>query len=87
MTRRLLIAIDAERAIARLDAPVRKRVQERLARLITHFDEVLPLPLGGELRGFCKLRVGDWRIVYEIRESSNEIIVHQVDRRDKIYRR
>ena len=84
---RLLITIDAERAISKLDSPIRKRVQERLSRLVMHFNEIHPLPLGGVFRGFCKLRVGDWRIVYEIRESSSEIIVHLVDRRDKIYKR
>lgn len=54
---------------------------------VAHFDETVPLPLGGDFKGFFKLRIGDWRIVYEVKGIEQEIIIHAVDKRDKIYKR
>ena len=78
---------EAKRDIEKLDAPVRRRIYERLSWLAYHFDEVVPVALTVPFTGFFKLRTGDWRIVYEINESTHEIIVHAVDRRDKVYKK
>lgn len=67
--------------------PIRRRTYERLFWLAYHFDEITPLPLEATLKGFFKLRVGDWRIVYEVNDVDKEIVVHAIDRRDKIYKR
>ena len=77
----------AERDIEKLSPPIAQRVKDRLAWFVNHFEEVVPLPLGGKWRGFFKLRVGDWRIAYEVKEEEKKVIVHAVDRRDKIYKR
>jgi len=84
---RFHITVDAERDIQRLDAPVQRRVKERLAWFMGHFEEIVPLPLGGTLAGLFKLRVGDWRIVYQIENDAQLVTIHIVDRRDKIYKR
>ena len=84
---RFCITIDAENDIARLDKPIRKRVKERLLWFQSHFEEMVPQPLGGTLAGFFKLRVGDWRIVYGIENDMSLVTIHVVDRRDKIYKR
>lgn len=78
---------EAEEDLARLDPQIRKRVVEKLQWLIDNFDHVIPLPLGGEWRGFFKLRVGDWRIIYEVEAQETKVTVHEIDRRDKIYKR
>lgn len=78
---------EAKRDLEKLDVPVRRRVYEQLLWLANHFDEITPLPLEATLKGFFKLRVGDWRIVYEVNDVDEEIIVHAIDRRDKIYKR
>lgn len=77
----------AEHDIGRLSPPIAHRVKERLSWFAEHFEEVVPLPLGGTWRGFFKLRVGDWRVVYEVKEDERIVVVHIVDRRDKIYKR
>ena len=79
------ITHQAERDISQLDVPIVRRVKERLEWFVTHFEEVVPLPLGADYKGFFKLCVGDWRIVYEVKDLERKIIVHAVDRRDKIY--
>ncbi|HEX9722291.1 MAG TPA: type II toxin-antitoxin system RelE/ParE family toxin [Candidatus Paceibacterota bacterium] len=70
-----------------LDAPTRRRVLQRLKWFMENFNNITPLPLGGEWRGFFKLRVGDWRIVYKPNYESYRIVVHRIDLRDKVYRR
>ena len=84
---RFHITVVAENDVSRLDTPIRKRVKERLRWFQEHFEEIVPLPLGGTLAGFFKLRVGDWRIVYGIENDKSLVTIHVVDRRDKIYKR
>ena len=84
---RFHITENAERDVARLDAPIRKRIKERLLWFQDHFEEVIPLPLGGSLTGFFKLRAGDWRIVYGIENDKSLVTIHAIDHRDKIYKR
>ena len=43
--------------------------------------------LTGDLAGLHKLRVGDYRVVYEVLHSEQTIIVHLVGHRRDIYRR
>lgn len=76
----------AERDLAVLDHPLRRRIIEKLGWLIENFDSIVPLPLGGRWRGLFKLRVGDWRVAYEINFSKKLITVHYIDRRDRIYK-
>ncbi len=70
-----------------LDSEVRQRVLEKLVWFTENFGNFAPIPLGGAWRGFFKLRVGDWRIVYEINYSKHVITVHAIDNRDKVYKK
>ena len=70
-----------------LDAEVRQRVLEKLEWFTENFGNLVPIPLGGIWKGFFKLRVGDWRIVYEINYLEHIITVHVVDNRNKIYKK
>ena len=54
----------AEDDLARLDRTARRRIITGLYWLTENFDEVTPLSLGGEWKGFFKFRVGDWRTIY-----------------------
>ena len=44
-------------------------------------------PLKGELRGLRRLRVGDYRIVYELLDTELVVLVVRVAHRRKAYRR
>lgn len=77
----------AERALAKLDNPLRVRVLQKLHWLIRSFSLTDLIPLSAELKGFFKLRIGDWRIVYEIDYSEEKVIVHSIGHRDKIYKK
>lgn len=43
-------------------------------------------PLGGELEGLHSARRGDFRIIYEIFEDEQVIVVHRAARRADVYR-
>ncbi len=73
--------------LERLASTVREDVLGKLEWLRVHFSEVSPIPLSAEWRGFYKLRVGDYRIIYDVRWSSFRLIVVVVEHRSRAYRR
>ena len=77
----------AEEDLAKLDAVVRKRITEKLQWMIQNFEYLTPIPLEEPLNGFFKLRVGDWRIAYEIENEKALATIHMIDHRDKIYKK
>lgn len=56
----------ASQDLARLDKPVARRIVQRINWLATRLDEVRIEPLTGDLAGLYRLRVGDYRIIYEV---------------------
>lgn len=64
--------------------------QDRL-RIVEGIDKLRENPhigklLKGELSGLRRLRVGSWRVVYEINESEVLILVLRVAQRKDVYR-
>ena len=67
---RLIPTATFERALARLDRHVVRRVSERLSLLEESTHGILPLafvPKG--LEGLCKYKVGEWRVFLMLNES------------------
>ena len=77
----------SEDDLAVLDRQVRRRIIDRIKWFSENFDNLDPLPLGGEWRGFFKLRVGDWRIIYTLNTKKEIILIQYIDRRDQIYKK
>ncbi len=78
---------DAVSDLAVLDRPIRRRIIEKLDWLLENFDSVVLSGLGAEYKGFYKLRVGDWRVVYKVNWEYSLIIVCYIDHRNKIYKK
>lgn len=76
----------AARELAVLDRKVASRVAKRVRWLAENFDSIKPHPLSGELSDFYKLRVGDYRVVYQILNMEQTIVVHAIGHRREIYR-
>lgn len=76
-----------EADLEKLDVSTRTRILQKLRWLVDNFEYITPIPLGEPLKGFFKLRVGDWRIIYEVNENKKVVIVHAVDIRDRIYKK
>lgn len=81
---RILDAATSE--LAGLDN-VGRRIVERIHRLAKNLDEVKPEPLTGDLAGLYKLRVGNYRVVYERVHDERTIVIHAIGHRREIYRK
>ena len=77
----------AARDLARLDLPEARRIVQRINWLASNLGTVKPETLSGDLAGFYKLRVGDYRVVYEILDAEQVLLVHAIGHRREIYRR
>lgn len=82
----VILTREAEKDLDDLDSSIRNRIVQKLVWMRDNFDTVVPIPLGGLWRGFFKLRVGDWRVIYEIETKKRIVIIHQLGLRDKIYK-
>ncbi len=65
-------------SIKSLEKDIRQRVFDKLKWFIQNVDNLTLLPLKGNLSGFYKLRVGDYRIIYEININDKVVTVHKV---------
>jgi mRNA interferase RelE/StbE len=84
---RIRILDAATRELARLDKPTGRRVVERIKWLAANLDDLNPYTLTGDLAGFYKLRVGDYRVLYEILQDEQTLVIHKIGHRREIYRR
>jgi len=84
---RFEITREGQDDLARLDTASRNRILAKLKWFAENFDHLVPLALGVPWRGFFKLRVGDWRVVYEIEHEKRLVTVHVIDRRNVVYKR
>ena len=62
------------------------------ARIVTVIDRLAETPhlgaaLKGDLRGLRRIRVGDYRVVYEVRDDELVVLVVRVAHRRDAYRR
>lgn len=84
---RVEFVAEAEADLRLIQKTWRRKILERVKWLGESFDVITPIPLHGEWRGFFKLRVGDWRVVYLIEYDRRVILIRYIDRRDRIYKK
>ena len=77
----------AIRDLERLDKSAGARIVQRVKWLAENFDSVAPKRLTGQLAGLCKLREGDYRIIYQALRPEKTILVHSIGHRRDIYRK
>jgi mRNA interferase RelE/StbE len=83
---RLRILDAATRELAALDKQIATRIVKRVRWLSENLDSVRPQPLTGDLSDFYKLRVGDYRVIYEVLRRDETIVIHSIGHRREIYR-
>ena len=75
----------AQRQLAKLDPPLRKRIAAAIDGLADN-----PRPSGGKkLQGagnVWRIRVGDYRILYEIHDRQLLVVVIEIGHRREVYR-
>ena len=73
--------------IKKLDSSTRKDIQNYIKKISnTKNPQTLGKPLSGNLKGFWRYRVGDYRILCELRKKELIILVIDIGHRSKIYR-
>ena len=75
--------------LAKLDKPTARRVTEFLRNRVAPLDDARSIGhalTGSELGEFWRYRVGDYRIVCEIRDKVLVILVIRIGHRREIYR-
>ena len=81
----LQIKTSAARELARIDKPQRTRLIEAIDRLTENPHRGQQMK--GELTGLRRIRVGDYRVIYEIDAGRLIILVIRIGHRREIYRR
>lgn len=67
----------------RLPSEVKPRVVEAVRELL--MNPHVGVPLVGPLKGLWRLRIGKYRVLYEINEKEKIVVLHDVDLRKRIY--
>lgn len=78
---------EAEKDISVLDKSVRKRILEKISWFENNFNEILPTVLTADFRDYFKLRIGDWRVFYQVDWYRNIITIKYIDHRSKVYKK
>ena len=71
------------RDIPRLDPPVRRRVRTAIERKLTMHPEAAAKPLAHTTQQLWSLRVGDWRVIFALREE--ELWILKIGHRRDVY--
>ena len=84
------IAPEALDDLGKLDFPVRKRITEKIDWLgentdVLYHHQLSSLP--DELKGLCRIHVGDWVVLYWIYRRARQIKIYGVEHRSKVYRK
>jgi mRNA interferase RelE/StbE len=78
------ISSSAERALRRLDRPVENRITSAILELASN-----PRPHGclkvKSEEGVWRIRIGDWRVGYQVDDASSEVLVVKIAHRSDFY--
>jgi mRNA interferase RelE/StbE len=72
--------------LARLNKPIAQRILTKIRWLVDNFQVLTPESLTGQWEGMCKLRVGDYRVLYTFSKTETSITVHFVRHRRDVYK-
>ena len=74
----------AERELKRLDQPVRNRIIIALSALASELRPAGCLKVKSE-ENVWRIRVGDWRVGYQVDDNNSEVVVVRIAHRSDFY--
>jgi mRNA interferase RelE/StbE len=83
---RLHLLERAEQDLTSLDKEVARRILKKLSWLAENIETVRREQLTGDLAGFLKFRIGDYRVIYQTLESESLILVYEIGHRREVYK-
>jgi len=61
---------------------VRERIAKKIEWLAENLDQIMPQQLTGNLAGYYKLRVGDYRVIYDFISEEKVLIIYKIGQRN-----
>jgi mRNA interferase RelE/StbE len=89
MSYRVEIGSRADAQLAELDAAIGASVERKIQWLAENAAVMIHRRLVGmpeDLSGLCKLRIGDWRILYWIYHREEIVRIYRIQHRSEVYR-
>lgn len=83
MSYKILLSPKANNFLKKLDKKDKERIENKLRDL--REDSELGKPLTGKLSGLWSLRIGDYRVLYQIKDNELVILVLKIGHRKKVY--
>jgi mRNA interferase RelE/StbE len=77
---------EALKELVQLDPVISKRICKKIDWLSMNFENIVPEPLKGHFEGVYKLRIGDWRAIYDVNSKAKLIRIHLIGHRRDIYK-
>ena len=77
---------EALASLTLLDKQIAQRVLDRVKWLSFHINDVNHKALTANLKGAFKLRVGEYRVIYEINNKENILTIRFTAHRSEVYR-
>jgi len=80
------LSIRAQEFLSKLDNNIKERIEKRLKNL-----EYNPIPSDTKFIGrdnnekVFRYRIGKFRVLYKIKESSKIILISKIDKRERVY--
>jgi mRNA interferase RelE/StbE len=71
--------------LEKLTQTVRERIVKKINWLAEKFDQINPQSLTADLAGLFKLRVGDYRVIYEFNHEEEIIFIDRIGHRREVY--
>lgn len=80
---------DAEESFKNFDKTIQKRIAIKIDWLSENADKVIHHPLKSlpdDLSGLCRMRIGDYRLLYWVYTEAKQIKIYEIEHRGKDYR-
>ncbi|MCS6903012.1 MAG: type II toxin-antitoxin system RelE/ParE family toxin [Candidatus Bipolaricaulota bacterium] len=85
MIYQLVVKPGVQRQLRQLDSPALRRIMRKFQQLQQNPRPPNAQKLHGRLEGY-RVRVGDWRILYQIDDQAKEVRVYRIKHRSQAYR-
>lgn len=82
----ILFTNTALESIKKIDKEIRNRLISKIEWLSQNMDLIRPTRLKGKFSNLYKLRVGNYRIIYDVDYDNLQIVIHFVGHRKEIYK-
>ncbi|BAY90721.1 MULTISPECIES: type II toxin-antitoxin system RelE family toxin [unclassified Tolypothrix] len=82
----VILSAEAEEIYASADQALAKKVVrcfEQLEQNPRFHPNIKPLK--GDLAGYYRYRIGDYRVIYQVNDETNEVIVNNIAHRRDVY--